>query len=452
MKINLNIKVRLTLWYLLVTSLILIILSLVTYLLLSDSLYDIARKTSTLNVISPSFIDTETPQILVEKPEPLILYTISEEWMERLQTEPASILSVHTRQGQIEINQKDFITADMSGEHQVQLFLRTSQNIPDSFEIVAIVQPISEVGNTLAAYRKVLMYVIPITALLAAIPGFFLIRRMLKPVNIITKTAQEIGEKGLDNRIEVMNPNDELGRLAETLNKTFDKLQNALRRERQFTADASHELRTPLSIMRGEASLALSKKRNAEEYQKSLEVIAAEINHMLSTINRLLELTRTDNGTEALKMERIDLADFFTDMASDIEALCEEKAIEFCLNIDKKCVVNGDSVKLRELFLNLINNAVRYTNREGEITMTLNRVGNEACIAISDTGIGIPPEHLPHIFERFYRVNKTNIESSSGAGLGLAICKSIAELHGGNIEVESKVGVGSTFSVLIPTF
>lgn len=452
MKLNLNIKIRLTLWYLFILAVILAFFSTVTYFLLSGSLYDIARSPSRLNVVSPEYISSEEPPSdLSEQPIPLVSYTISEEWLGRLQSGATSTLSIHTPQGQVVVDQKSYITSDMSGEQQVQLFFLPNPDNPGSSELLAIIQPVSEVSDTLAAFRRVLVYVIPITSVLAALLGFFLIWRMLKPLHAITKTAREIGEKGLSRRIEVLNKDDELGKLAATLNWAFDRLQNALSRERQFTADASHELRTPLSIMRGEASLALTKERSPDDYRKSLGVITAEIDHMSSTVNRLLALTRTDSGTETLSLSRIDLADFLTELASDVEALCEEKSINFNLNIRDRLTVEGDEVKLRELFLNLVDNAVRYTGSRGNVTVSLNKIGNKACVTVTDTGTGIPQEHLPHIFERFYRADKTDSTGSSGSGLGLAISRSIAELHHGTIEVKSKVGEGSTFTVLLPS-
>ncbi len=254
----------------------------------------------------------------------------------------------------------------------------------------------------------------------------------------------------MSRRIEVSDNNDELGKLASTLNQTFERLQKAFSRERQFTSDASHELRTLLSIMRGEASLALTRERSQEEYRKSLEVISGEIDHMSSTIDKLLALTRTDSGRQYLSLNSIGLAEFLNDLASDVEVLCEEKSLNFKLDIIDQTTVEGDKVKLRELFLNLLDNAARYTPSEGSITVSLIRKGNSACVAVKDTGIGIPQEHLPYIFERFYRVDKASSQSPGGAGLGLAICQSIAELHGGKIEVDSKVGAGSTFRVILP--
>jgi len=450
MKMLLDVKTRLTLWYVLTTALILVVFSAATYFLLSESLYDIARTPSNLGVAPPRELADHSPASPA-RPIPLLSYTISEEWMEQLQQEQSNLLSVYTVEGLIKIDQKDYITPDMRGEQQVELFYQASPDDLGYPEIIAVIQPVSEVSNTLSVYKTILLYAIPIMAVLAALPGFFLIRRMLKPVNSIIETADEIGEKGLISRIEVTNPRDELGKLAATLNRTFDKLQNALKRERRFTADASHQLRTPLAIMRGETSLALSRERTAEDYRKSLIIIADELNHVMAMINRLLELTRAENGSEAMQMSLIDMASFLRDLAGDMEALCDQKGLIFKLTASGQIKVRGDRIKLRELFMNLLDNAVRYTQPGGEISLTLNRQGEQVCINVTDTGIGIASEHLPYIFERFYRVNQADGNTPGGSGLGLAICKSIADLHGGRIEVKSAAGKGSTFTVILPS-
>jgi signal transduction histidine kinase len=242
---------------------------------------------------------------------------------------------------------------------------------------------------------------------------------------------------------------DELGRLSETLNQMFDRLQKAFDRERQFTADASHEMRTPLSVIQAEATLALTKERSGDEYRKSLELISHKTAYMTSVIHKLLELVRVDTSQERLNFEDINLKDLLTELEADIRVLCEEKTIDFQVNIKDDLTVKGDKVKLRELFLNLFDNAIRYTTQGGSILVSLAEQGNDALVTISDTGIGIPEEHLSHIFDRFYRVDKSS-DSESGAGLGLSICQRIVELHAGKIDVKSKVREGSTFSVLLP--
>ena len=277
----------------------------------------------------------------------------------------------------------------------------------------------------------------------------FLASRVLKPVDEITRTAQQIEGSDLSQRIGVKN-DDELGRLASTLNDMIGRLEAAFNRQRQFTADASHELRTPLAIMQAEATLALSKERTIEDYQKSLETISQESAYMSSVIGKLLFLARSDAGKEQLNFEDVDLKELITGLSANIETLAIDKGIKFTVDAKENLIVNGDKVKLRQLFINILENAVRYTPTGGNISVLLEKKDSNAVTAISDTGIGIPPEHLPHIFERFYRVDKARSRADGGVGLGMAIAKYIADSHGGKIEVESQVGKGTTITVTIP--
>jgi heavy metal sensor kinase len=271
---------------------------------------------------------------------------------------------------------------------------------------------------------------------------------MLRPIQAITQTAREIEEKNLSQRLQVQSK-DELGNLASTLNQMFERLEAAFNRERQFTADVSHELRTPLAIAQGEATLALRQERSQEEYRRTLEIISRETSHLSNIINRLLFLAQSDAG-QALAFEAINLKSLLTDLASDAEILFEEKNINFKLDAPNDPIIKGDKVRVRELFLNLLDNAVRYTPPMGNVTITLGTKDNEATVAVKDTGVGIPGDQIPNIFKRFYRVDKSRSRSAGGAGLGLAICQRIAELHKGRIEVESKEGMGSVFTVYLP--
>ena len=170
---------------------------------------------------------------------------------------------------------------------------------------------------------------------------------------------------------------------------------------------------------------------------------------MSSILKKLLYLARNEDN-KRLEFEEVHLKDLLTELVYDVELLCEDKSIQCQLDAQDDLIVKGDIVSLRELFLNLLNNAIRYTPQGGTISLKLNRIGNSACVAVKDTGIGIPEEHIKHIFERFYRVAKSRSRSEGGSGLGLSICQSIVELHGGTIEVESINGEGSTFSVMMP--
>jgi len=171
---------------------------------------------------------------------------------------------------------------------------------------------------------------------------------------------------------------------------------------------------------------------------------------MATIIDQLLTLARADARQEGLSFEEVNLRELLGDLSSDVSKLCRDKGLDFRLAQMDNLVVGGDKARLRELFLNLLDNAIRYTPSEGTISILLRREGQAAAVSVSDTGIGIPSEDIPHIFERFYRVDKARSRTEGGSGLGLAICWHIAEAHGGTIEVESQVGVGSTFSVLLP--
>jgi len=321
----------------------------------------------------------------------------------------------------------------------------------DQLGIGAIVvgRSTATVTEVLESFKNILIFAALATLALAGGGGFFMANRVLKPVERIRQTAQEIGESDLSRRIQVASE-DEMGRLAITLNKMIARLEAAFSRQRQFTADASHELRTPLAIVQAESTLALRKERTQEDYRKSLELISQEAGHMSAVVGNLLYLARIDAGKDQVNFENINLRELLAELSSDIEVLAREKGLEFKLAPLEDLTVEGDKVKLEQLFLNILENAIRYTTRGGSISASVVREGKTAVIAIRDTGIGIPEEHIPHIFERFYRVDKARSRAEGGTGLGLAICKHITQVHNGKIEVESQVGKGSTFSISLP--
>jgi len=247
-----------------------------------------------------------------------------------------------------------------------------------------------------------------------------------------------------------VNTKDELGRLAATLNAMIGRLEKAFQRQKQFTSDASHELRTPLAVIEAESSLALQRDRPSSDYRQSLEIISQESRQMSSLIDQLLTLARADAGKEQWNFTEVNLGKLTSNLGTDVEVLCQEKGLSFQLGQPQDLVVKGDEARLRELFMNLLDNAIRYTPAPGTVSVTLRREGQMAVVAIMDTGVGIPAEDIPFIFERFYRVDKSRSRAEGGTGLGLAICRHIAEAHGGKIEVASQVGAGSTFSVWLP--
>jgi heavy metal sensor kinase len=309
---------------------------------------------------------------------------------------------------------------------------------------------------------------VPLALLLAGTGGWLLARRALRPVDQMTTTARRIEAEHLAERLGGTEADDELGRLARTLNEMLARLEAAFAQVRNFSSDASHELRTPLTILKGEIEVALRSPRPAEEYRRVLTSALEEVERMSRLVDDLLLLSRADAG--ALRWERrpVELDRLVEEVAKQGDILGRGHTIRVSIHTLEPLVVQGDGQRLKQLLLNLVDNAIKYTPPGGSVSLGLKAAKREAShvdstsfqgagegadcaeIAVRDTGIGIPPEALPRVFERFYRVDQARSREVGGAGLGLCIAKTIAEAHGGRIELESTVGAGSTFTVVLP--
>jgi signal transduction histidine kinase len=312
---------------------------------------------------------------------------------------------------------------------------------------VQVVQSLRPVQDALNRLLTALLLGGAALLVFAALGGYGLSARALKPIDRITQTAQQIASgEDLSARLNLCESGDEVGRLAATLDAMLARLDDSFRRERQFTADASHELRTPLAAMQAILGVVREGERPAAEYRLALDDLAEETNRLRSLVENLLRLARGEGGA-ALLREPVALSDLLTDVADALRPLAEGKGLTLHSQIVENLALNGNTDELIRLFVNLLDNAIKYTERGG-ITLTARAAGNELVVEIGDTGIGISPEHLPHIFDRFYRVDPAR--SSGGAGLGLAIACQIAQSHGGKLELRSSQGSGSTFSVRLP--
>jgi heavy metal sensor kinase len=259
-----------------------------------------------------------------------------------------------------------------------------------------------------------------------------------------------MGAEDLSGRIEVDGPDDEVGRLARTFNEMIGRLDDAFQRQRQFTADASHELRTPLTAIKGQTEVALQRDRDSDAYKEVLRTVNTEVDRMIRLVGSLLTLARADARRIPLSREAIDLGDIVGDAVDQIRPAAAEKALAIDLAPGEEVRLIADQDLLLQLVLNVLDNAVKYTPAGGSIRVSCQRDGSTAEVAVADTGPGIAPEDLPHIFDRFYRADKSRRQGDSGAGLGLSICRWIAESHGGTIEAQSSPGQGATFIVRLP--
>ncbi|RLA79288.1 MAG: histidine kinase, partial [Deltaproteobacteria bacterium] len=320
--------------------------------------------------------------------------------------------------------------------------------------IVQVGSPLEEIEEALRQLLLILLVAVPSVLILAVVGGLFLANKALRPVDEITNTARKIGSSGdLSQRIRLKRKvDDEIGRLAATFNEMIAKVENSFQQIKRFTADASHELKTPLTILRGEIEVGLKRLRTPEEYQKILASNLEEVKHMSRMVEDLLTLARADMGALELRKEVVDLGGLVREVWEEVRLWAEDKGVELLFQEDGEARVMGDRGRLRQLALNLIDNAIKYTPSGGRVELRVVRDGDEVTFSVADTGEGIPAEDLQRIFERFYRVDKARSRQRGGTGLGLSICKWIAEAHGGRISAESELGRGSKFHVFLPLY
>lgn len=321
--------------------------------------------------------------------------------------------------------------------------------ILDNHQVVGWVQTmksLSEVEDSLHRLVIALLLGGGGLTLLASFAGYFLAASTLAPIDKITRTARHITTSDLTLRLNLPDTGDEIGRLATTFNEMLERLETGFKRERQFTADASHELRTPLAAMQAILAVTREKERTPPEYQQALTDLSDETDRMRSLVEDLLRLARGEKGF-SLQLAALDLSLLLSDVVDVLQPLAASKGLALNHNLPPTLPFTGDMDALIRLFVNLVDNAIKYTEK-GSISVSARQDENTILVQVSDTGIGIPPEHLPHIFERFYRVESAR--SSGGAGLGLAIARQIAQAHGGKITVSSQVSKGTHFIVALP--
>jgi signal transduction histidine kinase len=284
---------------------------------------------------------------------------------------------------------------------------------------------------------------------LGVVGGGWLSGRTLRPIAAMSHMAKSISLENLSERIDLAETDSELGQLAHVLNQTFDRLQSAFEHQLRFTGDASHELRTPLAVILSQTELALSKPRSSDEYRAALETCQRASRRMKSLIDSLLLLARFDAGHPDLQRRSLDLAEVATESVELLRPLADERQIKMTSAVTSLPFV-GDRERLGQVVTNLLANAIRYNDAGGRVDVRVERVNGHAVVSVTDTGIGISATELPHIFERFYRVDKARTRADGGSGLGLAICQSVVEAHGGRIIARSEPQQGTTLEVQLP--
>ena len=310
----------------------------------------------------------------------------------------------------------------------------------------AIVASLEDVEEIIHDFRNLLLLLIPGILGFSTFGGYWMSRRALAPVDGITQVAKSITVQNLSRRLEVPDTCDELQRMSEAWNEVLERLDGAVQKIVKFTADASHELRTPVAVIRAAAELSLRSDREPDQYKETLRIVEREAKRMTDLTESLLTLARMDSNIVDMPLASVDIGQLSTELVHHLDPVAADRGISIRTQYDpSRSIALANEAGIRRLILILLHNAIKYTSPGGDVLLSSVPGNGRLWITIRDSGEGIAPDHMPHIFERFYRADSAR-STHEGAGLGLSIAKTIADIHGTKIEVSSAPGLGSSFT------
>ncbi len=481
-----SIRVKIVLWHMLILSLALLIFGMVLYhniyLKISDDTDDILRsRAKGIEQSIDTYWEAESMDIAegnkkvhFTKEDNINFIRIAKRWVGEKINDPdliniivrifdahgnpiASTRSIPTEH----LNPRIFYEVKKGSDHFENSNLLVNDK-PSSFRIITtpvlenkrlsyvvqVASPLSQLNDVLRNLSFSLLFLLPLTVILTGFSGIFLVQLTLRPVDQMIETIHQITAENLKLRLKIPGTKDEIESLAKTFNQMIARLDEAFTSQRQFMEDISHELKTPLSVLKGELEVTLKKLRSPEEYESALHSSLEEVNRIAGIVENLLTLARFDAKTTTLHAQHIDLNLLIKDAVEAIQVLALQKDITLQLNTAHTVDVLADKNQLKRLILNILDNAIKYTPSGGKIAIDLRQQKEHADIDITDTGIGIPEDEMPFIFDRFYRIDKSR--STIGFGLGLSIAQSIAMAHGGKIYVKANSPQGTVFTVSLP--
>lgn len=319
-----------------------------------------------------------------------------------------------------------------------------------TFAVIQVGQSVGQINDIQRTLQISFLLVVPLLLLVAFAGSYGLATRAFRPVRRLTEVAKGIKGGDLHRRVPLPAARDDVRALAVTFNEMIGQLEKSFTQQRRFVADASHELRTPVAVIRSVTDVALAQDASKEEYASVLRDVNAEAERLGKLINTLLALARADEGHFAVEQVTMRLDLLAADAVASAQALAEEKGLMLVTGVLDEATVRGDTGRLIQVIMSLVDNALTYTPTGGRVTVAVTTSGGTAHLTVTDTGIGISPTDLPHIFERFYRADLARTHAAGGSGLGLALVDEIVRAHGGTVSASSLTGVGSTFTVTLP--
>ena len=444
---RLTIKSKITLWYASFLLILLVVFSIILYFTISGLLYksneDLlkadADQVSTILRFEGNVIRLDEPYKIISTNTYFVVFDLNGN--ANLESEILPELVNLPIEGE----QIRYITID---NVRWAAYDKPLEFNDDTIGWIRVSRSMVDLMGTLNNLRLIIFISIPLYILFASLGGLFLADRALRPIDDITKTAGKISKGDINQRLKIPRTEDEVGRLTVTFNEMLDKLEAFIKKERRFTSDASHELRTPLAVISAQAEQSLSGSKGSKEYKDALKKILKESKKMSYVISQLLMLYRSEEGKYKLDFEVLDLNVIVEEIIKEYDGIALEKEIAIDFNAKEKIKIKGDQTLITRLIINLVDNAINYSNKNGKVAVSLIKENNSAVIKVEDNGTGIAEEDIPFIFDRFYQADKAR--GGKGSGLGLSIVRWIVEAHKGNIKVESKLSRGSKFIVRLP--
>ncbi len=445
-----SVRFRLTVWFVVALFLIILVFSLGIYVFVRSSLWKQMDRRLDENLATVEKLLREDPDELTEMGEhgTIRLLWVTQDNQVIYETRGWSSAQLD---GAMENAGADSFRPWKSPLGRRYRLKAASLHVQDDSYLMATAQDAEPIHDSLRILSLTLIISTPCMLVLAVIGGYLLAGRVLSPIGAMASKAREITAERLSERLPVDNPNDEFGRLATVFNETLARLQDSFDRLRRFTADASHELRTPLTALRSVGEVGLQEELDPAAHRDVIGSMLEEADRLASLIDNLLMLTRADSGRIILNPEPVNLGELVNDVVDCLGVLAEERQQDLSVEVKQDANALVDRATLRQALINLLDNAIKYTERGGKIKLrTAKTLDGRAMVEIIDNGPGIASEHCQAIFDRFYRIEPERSSDTGGVGLGLAIARHEVEINGGRVEMESELGQGSTFRIVLP--
>ncbi|NOX18342.1 MAG: HAMP domain-containing protein [Chlorobi bacterium] len=455
-----NVRTRLTLWYVLAFTLLLLFYAGISitlvYINLRNNLDDQLQQD--YEIVENLIEILPDGSVRIESEEDPYFYerwfeVRSADWKLLYESRPFSGKSLPP------VSQKEK-TTDGIHFHSLKLkndvavrILSGKMNIEGKRLFVRLIRSEERLWSELNGFLLLMLIALPVTILIAGFGGYFLTKKFLSPIDEMSAKARRIGEENLKERLPVKNPDDELGNLALVFNEMLERIQKSFLRLKQFTSDAAHELRTPLTAIRSIGEVGLHGNKDAKQYREIIGSILEENGRLTHLVDNLLFLSRADSKAFNKRLAPLELKSFVEDAAEFIRPLAEEKNQTLAVQSENEIMASADRALLRQALLNILDNAIKYSPENSIIIIRVDlSESNRALIEVKDNGPGISEEHLEKIFERFYRVDKGRSREMGGTGLGLAIAHWAVAAQGGKLTVESKINKGSSFKIIFESY